>query len=124
MVGMAGEDGQGAVDLLGGDDSGELVRQRNTTEGDGKIGSLEGNSRPAIRGADGEDQGLDASIAKAPYIFGEFLGAELLAAAIGEQEHGAGPAGGVFDKAEQSCLTGEDTVCSGRIPTTALQIAP
>jgi hypothetical protein len=70
---MSRQDGQGAVDLLGEYDPGELMRQGNSTQGKEKVGALASGSRPAICGADGEDETLGAVVAKAAELSSELL---------------------------------------------------
>lgn len=71
VVGVTGADGQGSVDLFCGDDSGELVRQRDTAEGDTAGGQSERGPRPAVGWADREDQGLGAIVLDATEQGGE-----------------------------------------------------
>jgi hypothetical protein len=82
MVWMAGADGECAVELLGGDDGGELVGEGDAAKGDGVVGTGERGWRPAISRADGKDELLDASVLKRAESGGEVLGGELLAAAV------------------------------------------
>ena len=65
VVGMSGQDGQGAVDLLGEYDASELMRQGNSTQGKEKVGALTSGSRPAVCGANSEYEALSAVVAKA-----------------------------------------------------------
>ena len=53
---MAGEDGEGAVELLGENDAGELVRQGDGAEGEQEIGAGAGLAGPTVGGTDGEDE--------------------------------------------------------------------
>jgi hypothetical protein len=70
---MSGQDGQGAVDLLGEHNAGELMRQGNSTQGKQKVGPLASGSRPAICGANGKDETLGTVIAKAAKLSRELL---------------------------------------------------
>jgi len=119
---MAGADGECAVELLGGDDGGELVGEGDAAKGDGVVGTGERGWRPAISRADGKDELLDASVLKRAESGGEVLGGELLAAAVGEKEGGAGAGGGVGDEVEQPGLAGEDALGAGGIACGALEI--
>src|SRR5216683_953101 len=82
VVGVAGENGQGPVYLLGQNHAGELMRQGHPPEGKKQIGTLTCGRRPPIRRSDGEHQALDALIANATEVRGELLRGELLAATI------------------------------------------
>ena len=73
VVRMAGQDGQGAVDLLGQNDAGELVRQRNTPQGKKKVGPLSCCRRPSIRRPDGEHKPLNPIIPQAPELYRKLL---------------------------------------------------
>ena len=83
---MAGENGESAVELLGEDDAGELMGQGDASEGEEKVGALARGGRPAVRGADGQDEMLRAAIAESAETFGELRGSEL--AALGVEEDG------------------------------------
>ncbi len=62
---MAGENGQRAVDLLGQNDAGELVGQRDGSKREQQAGARTGCSGPAVGRADGEHQRLRAGVAEA-----------------------------------------------------------
>jgi hypothetical protein len=101
VVGVVGEDGEGAVELFDEDDAGELMGEGHGAKGEEQIARLrsEGASgalRPAVGGADGEDQVLSALIAAAFDPPGEFLGGEGLAARVEQNQggRGAGAQGG------------------------------
>src|SRR5215204_1655328 len=55
MVGMAGENGQTAVDLLEHDDADELVRQRQRAEGEGERGVVANRLIEPVGAADREN---------------------------------------------------------------------
>src|ERR1039458_9644904 len=55
MVRVAGEDGEGTVDLLGEDDASELMGQGNVTEREDEAGAGASGGWPAVVGADGTD---------------------------------------------------------------------
>ena len=94
VVGVAGEDGECAVELLGEDGSGEFVGQGDRAEGEQEIGAGAGRGGPSVGGADGEDDGLGAGVAEAAEVGGEVLGGELLAGTV-EQDKDRGGAGGL-----------------------------
>ena len=71
MVGVAGEDGEGTVDLLGEDDASELVRQGDGAEREGEGGAGVGGGGPAVVGADGKHHGLRAGVAEAAEVGSE-----------------------------------------------------
>ena len=93
VVGVAGEDGEGAVGLLGEDDAGELVGQGDAAQGEEQAGAGAGVIRPAVCGADGEDEALGSLVAVGAEGGGEFLGGELFAAAVEEDDEGGDAAG-------------------------------
>jgi hypothetical protein len=70
---VAGENGQGAVYLFGEYDTGELVRQGNSTQGKEKVGALASDSRPAVCRANGQDKALGAVVAKSAELSSELL---------------------------------------------------
>ena len=101
VVGVAGADGQGSVNLFGGDYGGELVGEGDAAEGEGAVGSGEGSGRPTVGGTDGKDKVLGAGVLESAQGGGEIFGGELLAAAIGEEEDGPGAGGGFVDEGEE-----------------------
>jgi hypothetical protein len=74
VVGVAGEDGEGAVDLLGGDGAGELVGEGHAAEGEGAGGFGAGDGGPAVGGADAEEDALGAFVAEAGEVLRELGG--------------------------------------------------
>src|SRR5258705_1375654 len=80
VVGVANENGQGAVYLLGQNDTGELMRQSHATKGKKQVGTLPRGRRPAIGRSDRQHEPLDTLIANAAELRGELLRGELLAA--------------------------------------------
>jgi hypothetical protein len=93
VVGMPGQDGQGAVDLFGQYNAGELVRQGHAAEGKEKVGALACGRGPSVGGTDGKYEALGALIANPPDVCGELLGGVLLAAAIQQDGIGWGATG-------------------------------
>ena len=90
VVGVVGEDGEGAVDLLGEDDASQFVGQRDVAEGEDEAGAGAGGCGPTVGGADGEEEGLRAGVAQAAEVGGEFFAGELLAAAVEQDEDRGG----------------------------------
>lgn len=63
VVGMAGEDCAGAVDLFGEDQAGESVGEGERAEGEKDLCARECCGGPAAGGTDGKDDVLDAFVA-------------------------------------------------------------
>lgn len=122
VVGMAGEDRQGAVDLLGEYDAGKLMRQGQTAKGQKKVGALTCHGGPSIGGTDSEHEALSALIADAPNLRGELLRGVLLAAAIQQDGVGGGAAGLAVQPVENCCLGVEELGVAGDVPGSALDI--
>jgi len=126
VVGVAGEDGEGAVDLFGEDGAGEFVGQGDGAEGEDKAGAGAGGGGPSVRGADGEDDGLGAGVAEAAEVSGEFFGGELLAAAVEEDEDASG-AGGLASRpiegGEERGLGGVGLGLTGEVARGSREIA-
>jgi len=57
---MAGEDGEGAIDLLGQNDAGEFVGESHRTKREERVGAEASGRRPSVGRSDGEDERLDA----------------------------------------------------------------
>lgn len=112
---MAGEDGEGAVKLLGEDGAGELMGQGDGTEGEDKASAGAGGGRPAVGGTDGEDDGLRAGVAEAAEVGGEVFAGELLAAAVEEDEDGGGAGSLTIEPGEQGGLGGVGLRFAGEI---------
>ena len=64
MVRVAGEDGERAVDLLGQDHEGELVREGNCAQRQAKVGAVPGRRRPAVCRTYAGGELLQAAIAE------------------------------------------------------------
>ena len=112
---MAGEDGEGAVDLLGEDGAGELMGQGDGAEGKGEAGAGEGGLGPAVGGTDGEDDGLRAGVAEAAEAGGEVWAGELAAAAVEQDEDGGGARGLAIERGEQSGFRGVGVGIAGQV---------
>jgi hypothetical protein len=91
VVRVARENCKCAVELLGEDETGEGVGERERAEGEQEGGALAGGVGPSAGGADGEEDVLLALIAALPEPCGEGLGRKLAAAAI-EKNNGDGSA--------------------------------
>jgi hypothetical protein len=104
VVGVASENGGGAVDLFCEHNAGKLMRQRDAAEREEEVGTIPRLGRPAIRRADGEDKALSPIISKPAKAASELLRRELLTAAI-QQDRGGTDAPGLESKpVEQDCL--------------------
>jgi hypothetical protein len=119
---MASQNGERSVDLLGENDACELMRQRNATESEQKIGALPSRGGPAIRWPDGDDQALSAVIAQAAQVRGKLLRGVLLAAAIKQNRLGRRTAGVPVQPVKKSQLGLEDLGLAGNIPGGAIDI--
>lgn len=107
MVRMAGEDGGGAVDLLGHDDASEGVCQGELPQREQEAGTRARCITPSAGRADGEDDVLRSFVAAGAEPLCECLGVHLLAAAIEKNSHGR-RAGLLFrEPLEQSLLCSE-----------------
>ena len=106
VVGVSGEDGEGAVELLGEHDAGQLVGKGHGAEGEQQVGALACFRRPSVCGADGEVEMLRAAVALAPKPRGELLRGHLAAASI-EQDELCGYAAGFVERGDE-CGLGEE----------------
>ena len=93
MIRVPGKNGEGAVDLFGDDDAGELVRLSHFSEREEQVGALARLFGPAVGGADGKDDELAACVAFAAQPAGEILRGHLFAVFVEQNEErgGAGP---------------------------------
>ena len=98
---MAGANGQRAVDLLGEDDAGELVGQRDGAKREHQASARAGGGGPAVGRTDGQHQALRARVAEAADVRGELLRRELLAPAVQQDEDGRGAGGLAIQPCEQ-----------------------
>jgi hypothetical protein len=122
VVGVAGEDGEGAVELLGEDDAGQLVGQGDESEREEEVGPGAGGGGPAVGWTDGEDEALGAVVAEAAEASGEVLGGELLAAAVEENGVGVGAAGLLLEPFEEGGFGVEGLGVAGDIAAGALDV--
>jgi len=119
---MAGQNGQGAVDLLGQHDSGELMRQSDLAERKKKIRALTCGRRPSVGGPDGEDEALSTLVTDASEVSGELLGGVLLAAAVEQNGVGRSAAGLAIQPLEHSGFRVEEVRVAGDIARDTLDI--
>jgi hypothetical protein len=122
VVGVAGEDGEGAVELLGEDYAGEFVGQGDESEREEEVGSGAGVGGPAVGGADGEDEALGALVAKTADAGGEGLGGKLLAASVEQDGVGAGSTGLLIEPFEEEGFGVEGLGVAGKIAAGALDV--
>jgi hypothetical protein len=101
VVGMAGEDGEGAVDLLGQDDACELVGEGDAAEGEQELGTSASYIRPAVGGPDGEDETLRPGVAKMANGLSNLFGGELTAAAVEQGKVDGSSAGLAIEPGEE-----------------------
>lgn len=116
---MAGEDGEGAVDLLGQDDACQLVGEGDAAEGEQKVGASASHVGPSVGGADGEDEMLRPGVAKMADGLGELFGGELLTSAIEKDEVDGRPAGLAIDPGEECGFGIEELRLRGDITSDA-----
>ena len=96
VVGVVGEDGEGAVELLGEDYPGEFVGECHGAQGEQQsfsgigCGCGAGLRRPAVGGTDGEDEILGSLVAEAADPLGEVFGGERLAPGVEQDDRGRG----------------------------------
>jgi hypothetical protein len=122
VVRVAGQDGQGAIDLFGKHNPGELVRQGHWTEGKEKVGSLSCGRGPTVGGTDGEHQTLSALITDASNARREFLRSVLLPAAIQQNGIRWGAADLTVQPIKDRRLGLEELGVAGNVPGHALKI--
>jgi len=122
VVGVARQDSQGAVDLLGKHNPGELVRQGHWTEGKEKVSALSCGWGPTIGGTDGEHQTLSALITDASNARREFLRGVLLTAAIQKNGIRWDAAGLTVQPIKDRRLGLEELGVAGNVPGHALEI--
>jgi len=101
---VAGEDSEGAVDLLSENGARKFMGQGDQAERQDEGGAGAGGGGPAVVGANGEDDGLGTGVAEAAELGGEVLGGELFAAAVEEDENGGGTGGLAVKPGEESCF--------------------
>jgi len=85
---MAGEDGGGAIELLGENEACESVREGERTEGEEKLGASAGEVGPAVGGSDGEEDVGAAFVAAGAEPGCKSFGGEGTAAEVGQDEEG------------------------------------
>jgi len=108
MIRVAGEDGEGTVDLFAEYDAGEFVGEGHGAEGKPLRGAFAGVFRPAVGGTDGEDDELAALVALAAEPLGEGFRGHLLAALVEEDEHWCGAGAFALDGFPESVFGAKD----------------
>lgn len=98
---MAGEDSEGAVDLLSQDDARELVGEGDAAEGEQELGTPACHIGPSVGGADGEDEPLRPRVAKLADGLCDLFGGELTAAAVEQDKVDRRPAGLAIEPGEE-----------------------
>jgi hypothetical protein len=119
---MASQNSKRAIDLLGENGTGKLMRQRNAAKGEQKIGTLPCRGGPAVRRANRDDQALGAVIAQAAQMCGKLLRGVLLAAAIEQNRLGRGTAGLTVQPIEEGRLRLKDLGLARNITRGAVDI--
>jgi hypothetical protein len=122
MVGVAGQDSQGAVDLFGEYDTSKLMWEGQTAERKEKIGALACCNGPPIGGTDSEHKALRAPIANAPDLPGKLFRGVLLAAAIQQNGIGRCAAWLAIQPVEDFCLGVEELGIAGDVPGSTFDI--
>ena len=120
---MPGTDGQGAVDLFGGDDGGEFVGQGDASEGDGEAGAAQRLGGPAIGWPYGDDELLGSAVLYAAQRGGKLFRAHLLAAAVGQDQIGAGAPRRAVEMGKKGRFGGEFALFAGQIAARPLDVA-
>jgi hypothetical protein len=94
-IGAAGENGEGAVKLLGEHDTGKLVGESHCAEGELLLGTSAEGVRKAIGITAEEDEFAGAAVAKLGEPLGEVFGAAGFAGGV-EEDDGGGAVGVEF----------------------------
>ena len=100
MIGGAGEDFLGAVDLLGDNKTGDLVRKDEIGEAPEEVGFVADGGREAVGAAD-DDGDIFAIYESAVELGGEVGGREVGAAFVGQNDiivAGEGPSFEIFEE--------------------------
>src|SRR5580698_125880 len=123
MIRVPVTNGQGAIDLFGGYDSGQFMRQSNSPESHRKAGATEGFRRPAVRRTYGHDHLLDTTILNTPKCGGKLLGGHLFPTAIGQDEVRSSPPSGTIEVGEQCNLRGKLALLTRNVAAGTLNVA-
>ena len=113
VIRMPGQNGAGAVELFGEDDAGEFMGEGDGAEGEEEVGAGAGGGGPAISGADGEEELLDAAVAEGAEVGCEISGGELLAGGVEQDDVERGARGGFIGEGEEGGLGGEEVGVAG-----------
>src|SRR4029079_8175340 len=89
MVGVAGKDRRGTVELFGKHDAAELMRPGHGAEADDKVGGSAQGGIVAVRSADDQRQAAPVFIPEPGESRRELLGSEVLAALVERDQSGA-----------------------------------
>jgi hypothetical protein len=96
-VGAAGENGEGAIELLGEHDAGELVRERQCAKRKLLTGTLADSFRKAVGVAAKENEFACAAIAVLGDPLGQSVGIEILSGGVEEDDGGGAVSVQAFD---------------------------
>ena len=120
VVGMSCQNRERPIDLLCQYCARKLVRKGDAAERERQAGSGVCCGRPAVVGADRQDDGLGAGVAQTAEMCGEFFAAELLASAVQEDENRRRSPGLTFERCEERSLgvvgvsfAGDVAACTG-----------
>ena len=101
VVGMAGEDRAGAVELFGEDEAGDGVGESEGTEGEDGFRAQESVGGPAVGGTDGEGDVLNAVLAMSAKPGGEELRGHDASVAIEQDGEDGGAAAMAVEPGEE-----------------------
>ena len=82
VIRVPGQNGKGAVDLLGHHGAGQFMRQSHSAQREGAVGASECCGRPSVGRADAKDDPWDGLVAKTSKQGSELLRSEGIAARI------------------------------------------
>jgi len=120
---VAGEDGGGAVELFGEDEASDCVGVGEGAEREDEFGAEESVGGPAVGGADGEDDVLDAFLTTGSEPRREEFGGHGLAMAIEEDGDDGGTAAVAVDPGEEGFFGFEGLGFTAKCGGTAFNVA-
>jgi hypothetical protein len=123
MVWMPAENRRRAIELLGEDEPGQSVGQREGSKREKQRGARARGFRPAARRADGEGDVLDASLTLPANPCSEGLGAHLFPAAVEEDELGRGTSALPLEPGKQGLLALECLIAAAQSVCAAFKIS-